>query len=93
MANVDGTPIRIKNVATVDIGRELRTGAATENGREVVLGTVFMLIGEEQPHRGSSRCQQAGANQPLTAKRGGGESPSMTVPIWWTRQLPRLRRT
>src|SRR5690606_19236270 len=27
-------------------GRELRTGAATENGREVVLGTVFMLIGE-----------------------------------------------
>jgi cobalt-zinc-cadmium resistance protein CzcA len=46
MANVDGTPIRIKNVATVDIGRELRTGAATENGREVVLGTVFMLIGE-----------------------------------------------
>ena len=46
MANVDGTPIRIKNVATVDIGRELRSGAATENGREVVLGTVFMLIGE-----------------------------------------------
>ncbi len=46
MANVDGTPIRIKNVATVEIGRELRSGAATENGREVVLGTVFMLIGE-----------------------------------------------
>ncbi|WP_085706941.1 CusA/CzcA family heavy metal efflux RND transporter [Pseudomonas sp. B35(2017)] len=46
MANVDGTPIRVRNVATVDIGRELRSGAATENGREVVLGTVFMLIGE-----------------------------------------------
>jgi len=46
MANVDGTPIRVKNVATVEIGRELRSGAATENGREVVLGTVFMLIGE-----------------------------------------------
>ncbi|MFJ2483973.1 CusA/CzcA family heavy metal efflux RND transporter [Pseudomonas sp. NPDC087598] len=46
MANVDGTPIRVKNVASVDIGRELRSGAATENGREVVLGTVFMLIGE-----------------------------------------------
>ncbi len=28
------------------IGGELRTGAATENGEEVVLGTVFMLIGE-----------------------------------------------
>lgn len=40
-------PIRIGDVADVDIGRDLRTGAATENGREVVLGTVFMLIGED----------------------------------------------
>ncbi|MFS2123547.1 CusA/CzcA family heavy metal efflux RND transporter [Pseudomonas sp. Pseusp97] len=46
VANVDGTPIRLRNVAEVDLGRELRTGAATEDGREVVLGTVFMLIGE-----------------------------------------------
>ncbi|WP_310494068.1 CusA/CzcA family heavy metal efflux RND transporter [Dechloromonas sp.] len=41
-----GVPIRIRDVAEVGIGQELRTGAATENGREVVLGTVFMLIGE-----------------------------------------------
>jgi cobalt-zinc-cadmium resistance protein CzcA len=33
-------------VAEVALGQELRTGAATENGREVVLGTVFMLMGE-----------------------------------------------
>ncbi|QIE87585.1 CusA/CzcA family heavy metal efflux RND transporter [Pseudomonas nitroreducens] len=46
VANVDGTPIRLRNVAEVGLGRELRTGAATEHGREVVLGTVFMLIGE-----------------------------------------------
>ncbi|KJK03019.1 cation transporter [Pseudomonas sp. 21] len=46
VANVDGTPIRLRSVAEVDLGRELRTGAATEDGREVVLGTVFMLIGE-----------------------------------------------
>jgi cobalt-zinc-cadmium resistance protein CzcA len=46
LGNVQGVPIRIRDVATVAIGRELRTGAATENGREVVLGTVFMLIGE-----------------------------------------------
>ena len=39
-------PIRIKDVAEVLLGKELRTGAATENGREVVLGTVFMLMGE-----------------------------------------------
>jgi cobalt-zinc-cadmium resistance protein CzcA len=41
-----GLPIRIKDVATVSLGKELRTGAATQNGREVVLSTVFMLIGE-----------------------------------------------
>src|SRR5690606_7509490 len=46
MANVQGTPIRVSSVADVGIGKELRSGAATENGREVVLGTVFMLIGE-----------------------------------------------
>ncbi|MBV8624521.1 MAG: CusA/CzcA family heavy metal efflux RND transporter, partial [Herbaspirillum sp.] len=46
LANVRGVPIRIRDVAEVGAGRELRTGAATENGREVVLGTVFMLIGE-----------------------------------------------
>ena len=46
ISSVDGAPIRISNVADVSIGKELRTGAATENGREVVLGTVFMLIGE-----------------------------------------------
>ncbi|QIE91114.1 MULTISPECIES: CusA/CzcA family heavy metal efflux RND transporter [Pseudomonas] len=46
VANVDGTPIRMRDIAEVDLGKELRTGAATENGREVVLGTVFMLIGE-----------------------------------------------
>ncbi len=41
----DGTPIRIRDLASVGAGRELRTGAATENGEEVVLGTVFMLVG------------------------------------------------
>src|SRR3546814_16535130 len=38
--------IRIADVADVGMGEELRTGAATENGQEVVLGTVFMLAGE-----------------------------------------------
>lgn len=46
VSNVDGVPIRIRDLAAVGIGRELRTGAATENGREVVLGTAFMLMGE-----------------------------------------------
>jgi cobalt-zinc-cadmium resistance protein CzcA len=42
----NGVPLRIKDVAEVLEGKELRTGAATENGAEVVLGTVFMLVGE-----------------------------------------------
>ncbi|MEK7882639.1 efflux RND transporter permease subunit [Methyloversatilis sp. NSM2] len=46
LTSVDGVPVRIRDVADVKFGRELRTGAATDNGREVVLGTVFMLIGE-----------------------------------------------
>lgn len=46
LGSADGVPVRVRDVAEVDFGRELRTGAATENGREVVLGTVFMLLGE-----------------------------------------------
>lgn len=46
LGNVEGVPIRIQDIGEVEIGRELRTGAATENGHEVVLGTVFMLIGQ-----------------------------------------------
>jgi cobalt-zinc-cadmium resistance protein CzcA len=40
-----GTPIYIRDVATVAIGRELRTGSASEDGAEVVVGTALMLIG------------------------------------------------
>jgi len=53
-------PIRVKDLAEVLLGKELRTGAATENGHEVVLGTVFMLIGE------NSR----GVSQRVAAKLG-----------------------
>lgn len=42
----DGVPIRVGDVAEVGVGRELRTGAATEDGREVVIGTAIMLVGE-----------------------------------------------
>ncbi|MBQ1562066.1 CusA/CzcA family heavy metal efflux RND transporter [Caulobacter sp.] len=46
VASRNGVPIRVADVADVGLGQELRTGAATENGQEVVLGTVFMLVGE-----------------------------------------------
>ena len=46
VANRNGVPVRVADVADLVMGEELRTGAATEDGREVVLGTVFMLVGE-----------------------------------------------
>ena len=45
VAKRGGIPIRIGDIAEVVIGSELRTGAATENGKEIVLGTIFMLTG------------------------------------------------
>jgi heavy metal efflux system protein len=45
VATRGGVPVRVKDVAQVNIGRELRTGSASENGRESVLGTALMLIG------------------------------------------------
>ena len=42
----DDAPVKIRDVADVRIGKELRTGAATHGGEEVVMGTAFMLLGE-----------------------------------------------
>ena len=42
----NGVPIRISDVADVREGQDLRTGAATLNGEEIVLGTAMLLIGE-----------------------------------------------
>ncbi len=40
-----GVPVRVKDIAEVKIGRELRTGSASVNGEETVIGTAMMLIG------------------------------------------------
>lgn len=42
----DDAPVRIGDVAEVFYGKQLRTGAATQGGKETVLGTAFMLLGE-----------------------------------------------
>ena len=41
----DSVPIKIQDVANIGIGKELRSGAATQNGKETVLGTAMMLVG------------------------------------------------
>jgi cobalt-zinc-cadmium resistance protein CzcA len=46
VAERQGTPLRVTDVATVGIGGELRPGSASEDGEEVVIGTALMLLGE-----------------------------------------------
>jgi cobalt-zinc-cadmium resistance protein CzcA len=41
----DGIPVHIRDVAEVAVGEELRTGAGTHDGQEVVIGTAMMLLG------------------------------------------------
>jgi heavy metal efflux system protein len=41
----DGVPVYLKDIAQVEIGKELRTGSGSENGEEAVVGTALMLIG------------------------------------------------
>ena len=45
IATRNGVPVRVGDIASVQIGRELRTGAGSENGKEAVVGTALMLIG------------------------------------------------
>src|SRR6266487_3904631 len=56
VATRGAVPLRIKDVAEVTLGKELRTGSASVNGREVVLGTALMLVG------GNSRTVAAAAD-------------------------------
>jgi cobalt-zinc-cadmium resistance protein CzcA len=43
---INTNPIAVKDIGSVAIGKELRTGAATQDGEETVLGTAMMLVGE-----------------------------------------------
>ena len=43
VASRGGVPVAVRDVATVQIGGELRTGSASENGKEIVVGTALML--------------------------------------------------
>jgi cobalt-zinc-cadmium resistance protein CzcA len=56
-----GIPIRVREIADVSLGAELRTGSASENGEEVVVGTALMLIGE------NSRTVSNAVDEKLTA--------------------------
>jgi heavy metal efflux system protein len=59
IASKEGVPVYLKNVAEVGIGRELRTGSASSNGNEVVVGTAMMLKG------GNSRTVASAVNEKM----------------------------
>ena len=63
----EGIPVHIGDVSDVHVGEELRTGAATQNGKEVVLGTVFMLVGENSrtvSQRVAAKMEEVNASLP-----------------------------
>lgn len=61
VANKNGVAVYLKDVSVVGIGRELRTGSASENGNEVVVGTAMMLKG------GNSRIVSSAVDEKLMA--------------------------
>ncbi|MFP5465290.1 MAG: efflux RND transporter permease subunit, partial [Gammaproteobacteria bacterium] len=78
VAQRSGAPVRVSDVAQLGIGSELRTGAATQNGQEAVLGTVFMLVGEN-----SRTVSKAVAEKLDEAKRS--LPPGITVNVVYDR--------
>jgi cobalt-zinc-cadmium resistance protein CzcA len=64
VARRNGVPLALHTVADIEIGSELRSGAATESGREVVLGTAFMLIGENSRQVARATAQKLAAIEP-----------------------------
>ena len=46
VASPNGNPIRVADIAQVSIDHDLRTGGATYNGEETVLGIAMMMMGE-----------------------------------------------
>jgi cobalt-zinc-cadmium resistance protein CzcA len=62
-----GAIVKVSDVATVAIGRAPRLGSASENGREVVIGTALMLVGENSrtvAARVDERLKTIGASLP-----------------------------
>jgi cobalt-zinc-cadmium resistance protein CzcA len=87
-----GVPLRIKDIANIEQGKELRNGAATQNGREVVMSTVFMLVGEivvpwRKPWLKNSTVFDQDCHRGLRQRR------FTIAPGWWTKPCTRCKPT
>ena len=76
--------LRAGGYATIGIGKELRTGSASENGDEVVVGTALMLIGEN-----SRTVARAPGRRAVRAARRRCSWPSSAGATRWPRAAPR----
>lgn len=76
VAHRDGVPITIRDVADVAFGKELRTGAATRDGEETVLGTAVMLIGD------NSRTVSSAVAAKLTEVNGTLPEGVIAAPVY-----------
>lgn len=88
----EGVPVRIGDVANVDIGGDLRTGAASLNGEEAVIGTVLMRSGENSrtvSAAAAERLEEVQASLPV----GVQARVVYNAPRWSMRRSPRSRRT
>ncbi|MEH3120700.1 MAG: CusA/CzcA family heavy metal efflux RND transporter [Sphingomonas phyllosphaerae] len=68
VATRESVPILLSQIATVRTGQALRMGSASENGREVVVGTAVMRIGENSRTASTGvakRLEEIGASLPV----------------------------
>ena len=84
----EGVPIHVHDVASVAEGEELRSGAATQNGHEVVMGTVVMLVGAN-----SREVARAAAERLRVAQRSLPEGVSVMASYDRTALVDRTVRT
>ena len=90
---VNGVPIRIRDVAAVKLGHEIRRGGTTANGKgEVVLGLCFMRMGENS--RDVTMAVEDAMQNVKDLLPPGSISTSFTAgPTWWGVCCIRSRRT
>ncbi|MDO9489938.1 MAG: efflux RND transporter permease subunit, partial [Sphingomonadaceae bacterium] len=78
VATREGVAVAVRDVATVKIGGELRTGAASANGHEAVIGTVLMLVG------GNSRIVADAVSERLEQVKAS-LPPAVTIEVVYNR--------
>ena len=66
-------PLRVKDLAEVQIGHAFRTGAATHSGQEAVLGVAMMLMGENSHAVAERVAEKVKRNSKATTRRRGNQ--------------------